>query len=58
MVGRVVLGMHALLLDTCDSSAGGPTSAKDLLARSRPGTTPFVHGNGSLNACKRSENRS
>ena len=33
------LGMHALLLATCDSSTGGPTSAKNLLARSRSGTT-------------------
>ena len=45
--------MNTLLLDTCDSPAGGPTSAKNLLARSRSGTTPFMHGNGSLNACKR-----
>jgi hypothetical protein len=50
--------MQALLLDTCDSPAGGPTSAKNLLARSRSGATPFMHSNGRLNACKRSENRS
>jgi len=45
--------MNGLLLGTRDSSAGGPTSAKNLLARSRSGATPFLHGNGSLKVCKR-----
>jgi hypothetical protein len=51
------LGMGGLSLGTRGSSAGGPTSTKTLLARSRSGATPFKHGNGHLQVCKRYDER-
>jgi hypothetical protein len=46
-------GMGGLRLDTHGSPAGGPTSTKTLLARSRSGATPVKHGNGHLQVRKR-----